>query len=200
PPWRRGRGHPDRAWRSGRGAVHSRRGALRRRRRCRLNGGWLLSLPRCRRLQQLHEDAQPRRGLQEGDLAVRARSWRLVDQLDALVLQVAQVLTDIRRAEAQVVQARPAALDEARHGRVDVGRLQQLDQHVGGLDEGDLELSLGHIDGFDNAQAEFLAVEVHRVVNAGHGDAHVVDRQWRLRLGLPKRTVRGAKWVHRTQY
>src|SRR5436305_11916377 len=79
-------------------------------------------------LEQLDEHAKCGRGLQEGDVAVRARAGLRVDQLDALIAQIAQVLANIGRAEAQVMQARAAAFEKTRHGTVRIGRLEQLDQ------------------------------------------------------------------------
>src|ERR671931_2033357 len=67
------------------------------------------------RLEQLDQHAQGCARLEEGDIAVRARSGGLVDQLDALVAQVPQVFHDIGRAEAQVVQPGPPTLEKAGH-------------------------------------------------------------------------------------
>src|SRR5438105_8678476 len=40
-----------------------------------------------------------------------------------------------------------------------------FDQHVGGLDEANSELSVGQLDGFEQAQAELFTIELHGVVD-----------------------------------
>ncbi len=132
------------------------------------------------RLDQLHQHPETSRWLEEGYFPVCPRPRRRVNQLHALVLEIAQVPPDVRRAKAQMVQPRPAALQKPRHRRVRIGRLQQLDQHVGRLHEGYFELAVRQVNAIDQAQPKLVAVEVHGVVNTRHRDADVVDRQCRL--------------------
>ena len=80
---------------------------------------------------------------QERYVAMRPGSRHVVDQLDTLVLQIAQVLTDVERAEAQVMQPRSTPLEEAGDGRIGISRFEQLDQQVRGLDKGNFELTFG---------------------------------------------------------
>jgi hypothetical protein len=94
-------------------------------------------------LNQLDQHAQGGAGLEEGNLAMCAWARHFVDQLDAFVLQIAQVFAYVRGAETQVMQPRSAAFEKARHGRVCRSRLEQLDEQVGGLNEGNSELSVG---------------------------------------------------------
>src|SRR2546421_8291501 len=68
------------------------------------------------RLQELDEHAQRGGWLQEGDFAVGAWPGRLVDQLDALVFEVTQVLADVGCSKAEMVQARSAAFEKPRDG------------------------------------------------------------------------------------
>src|ERR1051326_12398 len=131
-------------------------------------------------LQQLHEHAERGRRLQERHLAVGAGARFRVDELHALVAQIAQVGANVGRAETQMVQTRAAALDEARHRRIRISWLEQLDQHVRRAYEYHFQLTFGHIDAVDDAQTQLVPVKVHRVVDAWHGDADVVNRQRRL--------------------
>ena len=133
-----------------------------------------------RRLQQLDQHAQRGGRLQKGDLAVGARARRLVDQLHALVLEVAQVLADVRACRSTGDAGRARGVRGSAPRCVSgIGRLEQLDQHVGRLDEGDFELALGQLDRIEQAQPELVAVEVHRFVDARHSHADVVNRQRR---------------------
>src|SRR5436305_9892438 len=86
------------------------------------------------RLEKLDQDSQSRSRLQERYLAVRAGPRLAIDEVDALVLEVAQMRADVRRAEAQVVQPWAAALQKAGNRAVDVRRLQEFDQRVAGFD------------------------------------------------------------------
>src|SRR5207247_2167893 len=70
--------------------------------------------------------------------------------------------------------------EETRNGRVRISRFQQLDQRIGGLDEGNLQLAVRQLSAVDQVQPQLVAVEVHRVVDAGYGNADVVNRQRRL--------------------
>src|SRR5579859_4338047 len=103
-------------------------------------------------LQQLDEYPKSRGRLQKRNVTVRTWAWLLVDHLNVFVAQVSQVGTDIGRAKAQVVQPWPAPFDEPRHRRIDVRRLEQLDQHVLRLDEHHFQLSLGHVNRVDDAE------------------------------------------------
>src|SRR5439155_4627220 len=87
------------------------------------------------RLEQLDQYAQPGGRLQERHVAVGARTRRLVNKLDAFVLQVAQVLPDVGGAKAQVMQTRSAALQEPSDRGVRIGGFQELDEDIGCLDE-----------------------------------------------------------------
>src|SRR5947209_1645814 len=96
------------------------------------SGGWSDMPVRPGRVgfDQLDQHAERRRRLQEGHLAVRPRPRRVVDQLDPFILQVAQVLADVGRTEAQMMQPGSATLQEPRNRTGRLRRLQQLDQHV----------------------------------------------------------------------
>src|SRR5690349_14672044 len=94
-------------------------------------------------LEKLDQDSQTRSRLQERDLALRAAPRLAIDQVDALVLEVAQMRTDVRRAEAQVMQPRAAALQKAGNRAVDVRGLQQFDERIAGFDHRHFELTVG---------------------------------------------------------
>ncbi len=79
-----------------------------------------------------------------------------------------------------MVQTRPATLQEARDRRIRGRRLEQLDEHVGRLDEGDFELAFGEVEPVGDAQAELVAIKMQRLVDARHGDADVMHCQRRL--------------------
>jgi len=154
--WRR---HFGRGWRGCFG--HSWRGCF--------AGAW--------RLEQLDQHAQCRARLQERHLAVRARPRLLVDHLDTLIFEIAQVRLDVGRAEAEVVQTWSASLEEARDGRIRIGWLEQLDQRISGLDEGDLELAVGQLELIEDFEPELFAVKLHGRVDRRDGHADVVNRQ-----------------------
>lgn len=113
--------------------------------------------------------------MEERDLAVRAGTGLGVNQLDAFLSQVAQVLADVGGLEAEVVQSFATAFDEARNGVVCLSRLQELDEGVAGLHEGDFESVLGQVHAVDKLEAELVAVEAHCLVDAAYRNADVMD-------------------------
>src|SRR5215467_1027959 len=159
-------------------------------------------------LQQLDQHAERGRRLQKRDVAMCPGARLVVDQRHTFVLKIAQVLADIGCPKAQMVKTGAATLQKPRYRTVRVSRLEKLDQQVGGLDHRDLQLSVGQVNRVDHAQAEFVAIEMHGVIDARHRHPDVMHRQWasvllnravrraKWVLGLPKRAVRRAKWVH----
>jgi hypothetical protein len=114
--------------------------------------------------------------MQEGDsMTLGAAPGLPVDELDAPRLQPGELTGQIIGPVSDVVQSRPAPLEEATHGRIGPKGLEELEgPHERDADALSVE-GLG--SGTGGARQEF---EVCTTVFDGvHGDAHVVE--WSVR-------------------
>src|SRR5581483_5848588 len=111
----------------------------------------------------------------ERDHADRARVGDVVDELCPACLELAHLRFDVVHLEADVVQAGPAALEEARDGVVGGERRDELDLRVAGADEHDVELTILEAQATGDRQPEHVAIEHHRPLEVVDGDADVVQ-------------------------
>ena len=73
-------------------------------------------------------------------MSARAQAGRLVDELDSCCFQPLQLTLDVRNTVSDVVQPRPAFVQELLHGRIGTGGLQKLDSGRPGADKCDVDL------------------------------------------------------------
>ncbi len=104
-----------------------------------------------------------------------ARTWLLVDEPHAEILEVLERLGERRDGEADVMKARTTTGEEAGHGGAVTRGGHELDVAVA-----DLEHSLFDLVACDNFPAlecgpEGLLPEVYGGVEIGHGDGDLID-------------------------
>jgi hypothetical protein len=126
---------------------------------------------------ELDEDATRRARVYEGDLAQRAAAWSGVDELDARCTQTSERSSEIVDHETDVVERGATTLgDEAGNARSGVGRLDELDPLSRVSEEDNAHLLIGQLVDRAYAEAQRIAEERERIVDAWDRDRDVVYR------------------------
>ncbi len=138
--------------------------------------------PGWRRLFELDEHAVGRPRVNERHLrALGARTRLLVHEAHAARLQVRQDRADVLHAQRDVMDARPALLDELRDRGIGRGRFEQFERGRPDRDEmGPDTLRLHLLRRFD-LEAERVAIEGERVVDVLHRDPHMIEDSFHTR-------------------
>src|SRR5437867_300330 len=124
---------------------------------------------------QLNEDALAGFRVEKADHSGDASSWRLIDELDAPLLERLEFRVYVGRLEADVVETLAFALQETADGGVGARGLEELDLTLADCEErGFHALVFDRVLGMD-MEAEGVAVEVESFVDVVDGDADVVD-------------------------
>ena len=113
--------------------------------------------------------------MEEGDQAVNAGARAFVDEAEAAGAQFGERNFDVVDDKADVVGALAAACEEAGGAIVVVGRREELDRGVAGVEEGDFDAVIGGVGALEQAEAEEAAVGCEGLVYAMDDDADVVE-------------------------
>src|SRR5581483_8139806 len=139
-------------------------------------------LPRC--LFQLDQDAMRRGGVNKRDeRSMRAGTRRLVDQPDTARLECGERGLNVVDAQRDVMQSRPALLDELRDRRIRRRRFEQFQRRAASLNEMRPHALGRHLFRRLNLEPQRIAIERQRLVEIRHRDADVI--QCRFHLSLP---------------
>lgn len=112
--------------------------------------------------------------MEKGDsLSLRARARRVVDETNASIAAAGECVIEIGNDEADMMDARPAAIDESRDRRIGSVRLEELYQLGTGREAGDAGTI--RILEWNFFQSEEIAIEGKHLVDRTHGDADVRD-------------------------
>src|SRR4029453_3346204 len=98
--------------------------------------------------------------MDERALAGEPRPWRLVEQLDAHLLERGQRLDDVRGVEAEVMESFSAPRQEAPDARRRLQRLEQLDLALARAEQRRAHVLVGDRRFLDERQPQGVAVEV----------------------------------------
>ena len=128
-----------------------------------------------RRRGQLDEHAAAGARVEERDLAGEPGARRGVDQLRAAILEAHQRAADVRRLEAEMVEALASPREEAPDARGGVERLEQLDLRVAGGEQRRAHALLGDRLLLEQRQAEHVAIESVGVGETPDDDADVMN-------------------------
>src|SRR5207237_8751431 len=109
---------------------------------------------------QLDEHAAAGARVEERDLAGEPGARRGVDQLRAAILEAHQRAADVRRLEAEMVEALAVPREEAPDARGRVARLEQLDLRVAGGEQRRAHALLGDRPLLEQPQAEHVAIKL----------------------------------------
>jgi hypothetical protein len=112
--------------------------------------------------------------MEKGDsLSLRAHARRVVDETNASIATAGEGVIEIGNDEADMMDARPAAIDESCDRRIGSVRLEELYQLGTGREAGDTGTI--RIPEWMFIQSEEIAIEGKHLVDRTHGDSDVRD-------------------------
>jgi hypothetical protein len=101
----------------------------------------------------------------------------LVDQLHAALAQLGKRRVEVLHAQGDVVQAGPAPVNEPRDRRLGRRRLEQLESRLPHRDEHRAHALGWHVVRRRHLEAQRIAIERQRFVQAADSDADVIERR-----------------------
>ena len=112
--------------------------------------------------------------MKKGDsLSFCAHARRVVNEPDTTFAAAREGIIEIRNDEANVMDARAAAVEKSRDRRVGGGGLEKLHQLGSGREAGDAG-TIGVLE-WMIIQSEEITIEGKHLVDRAHGDANVRD-------------------------
>lgn len=112
--------------------------------------------------------------MKKGDsLSFRAHARRVVNEANATLATTSEGVIEIGYGEADMMDARTAAIEKARDRRVGRRGLEELDELRSGRESGDTG-AIGILERMV-IQSEEIAIEGKHLVDRTHGDADVRD-------------------------